>query len=336
MQYVYIIIFFNLQLNPSDAEVLQQRIQKLIVENSAIIDGVEPPLQKKYHKITGINRSISHDSSSSTSNAPVRPTRVSRDNQNLQIPMTITPNNIVIVTPKTPTVQNCAIQLPYPPQLIHQAPSTPHSVQIIQQPVMLTTAPPHSHSHNQTQHQQQPQQQSHQQHQIHHHGPLNLATNKLTNDSITEDLSAVRKRKISLEQNCTTPQELVTVVDHPQNPERSIIKDLLLNSRTFGVVAEGESTEALFVCHTCKKGFQTAELLKYHTVCHCDGNNVSGGVTAGQQSPQSAPISPVASPHQYIRSNSIHLSLPESNAASPSKGGRMERIATGKEELLNL
>lgn len=70
-----------------------------------------------------------------------------------------------------------------------------------------------------------------------------------------------------------TPQELMMILDHPQNPERSIIKDLLLNSKQFGVIAEGE-VESLFVCQTCKKAFHTADLLKYHTVCHCSGSQI--------------------------------------------------------------
>uniref|UniRef100_A0A1B0C957 C2H2-type domain-containing protein n=1 Tax=Lutzomyia longipalpis TaxID=7200 RepID=A0A1B0C957_LUTLO len=38
---------------------LEQHISKIISENEAIMEDVEPPLQKKYHKITGITRGVS-------------------------------------------------------------------------------------------------------------------------------------------------------------------------------------------------------------------------------------------------------------------------------------
>uniref|UniRef100_A0A336MQ52 CSON003470 protein n=1 Tax=Culicoides sonorensis TaxID=179676 RepID=A0A336MQ52_CULSO len=331
----------NFVLTASAAESVKQHIQKLISQNSAIIDGVEPALQKKYHKITGINRSISVDntlssSSSSSANIPhqrksslsIPPREPIHHNNIAHVPMTIAPNNIVIVAPKTPTVQNGPIQLQYQSQLIHPSQATPHSVQIIQQPIMLTsTSLVHQSSPSHNQH-------NHMQH--HHHGsaPLNLATNKSGNsyNEINEnncDSAGNRSRKTSQEM---AGAEIVPVVDHPKNPERSIIKDLLLNSRTFGVVAEGETNETPYICQTCKKVFQNADLLKYHTFCHCDGGEMSQQqiqqihrLQEGQ-SPQSAPISPVASPHQYIRSNSINAtSLPESRVnSSPKVPNKME------------
>lgn len=301
---------------------MKQHIQKLISQNSAIIDGVEPALQKKYHKITGINRSISVDNSigstSSNNNVPhQRKSSLSippRELQSHQInlaahvpPMTIASNNIVIVAPKTPTVQNCQIQYQPHTQLIHPLQAAPHSVQIIQQPILYTSASnvPSSPSSQQT--------------PMHLQGPLNL-TKPTANEMNSMD-NRPRSRKTSQE-----IAEQVPVVDHPKNPERSIIKDLLLNSRTFGVVAEGETNETPYICPTCKKVFQNADLLKYHTFCHCDGGIGEQQHLYEDQRPESAPISPVASPHQYIRSNSIHISsMPD--AGSGKKG---ERLHSGK------
>lgn len=328
--------FLSQQLTASAAESVKQHIQKLISQNSAIIDGVEPALQKKYHKITGINRSISVDntigSSSTTANnnvthhrksslsIPPRDLQTHHNNLAAHIPMTIAPNNIVIVAPKTPTVQNCQIQYQSHAQLIHPLQATPHSVQIIQQPIMYSSASnvPSSPSSS----------------SVHLQGPLNLATKSSTNDAD----NTPRSRKTSQELSCATPDQ-VPVVDHPKNPERSIIKDLLLNSRTFGVVAESETNDTPFMCPTCKNGFQNADLLKYHMhIVHCDGGNGASSSSSEHQqqqqqhlyedqSPQSAPISPVASPHQYVRSNSIHLSsMPDSGYANNTgKHAKMEQ-----------
>lgn len=322
---------------------MKQHIQKLISQNSAIIDGVEPALQKKYHKITGINRSISVDnticSSSATNNnvphhrksslsIPPRELQTHHNNLTAHVPMTIAPNNIVIVAPKTPTVQNCPIQYQSHTQLIHPLQATPHSVQIIQQPIMYTSAP------------NVPSSPSSQQPPLHLQGPLNLATKSNNpNENCISMENTSRSRKTSQE---LSANEQVSVVDHPKNPERSIIKDLLLNSRTFGVVAEGETNETPFMCPTCKKGFQNADLLKYHTFVHCDGGNQLAGDQQQQQhmyeeqSPQSAPISPIASPHQYIRSNSIHMSsLPDTGYAAKHAKVEQSRVH-GKILLLKI
>lgn len=107
-----------------------------------------------------------------------------------------------------------------------------------------------------------------------------------------------RKRRFS--EGIPTGQEVAT---HPQNPERSIIKDLLLNSRGLAVPT-GEGDEAVYTCPLCKITFRSADNLQYHTKCYCQGSQAS--------TPQSAPISPVGSPsHKYFRSNSFNVNLPE-------------------------
>lgn len=94
---------------------------------------------------------------------------------------------------------------------------------------------------------------------------------------------------------------------HPQNPERSIIKDLLLNSRGLAVPSGGEGEDAIYTCPLCRITFRSADNLQYHTQNYCQGQ-----LHSRNGSPQSAPISPVGSPsHKYFRSNSFSLNLPE-------------------------
>lgn len=91
--------------------------------------------------------------------------------------------------------------------------------------------------------------------------------------------------------------QLVIPASHPQNPEGSIIKDLLLNSKNFGAV-DGETGDGSYTCPTCKLSFRGADILKYHLICHCQGeDNILS---------RSAPISPsgsISSPY-YPRSSS--------------------------------
>uniref|UniRef100_A0A182FIA2 Zinc finger protein 40 n=1 Tax=Anopheles albimanus TaxID=7167 RepID=A0A182FIA2_ANOAL len=102
-----------------------------------------------------------------------------------------------------------------------------------------------------------------------------------------------------------TPTPPQTVANHPQNPERSIIKDLLLNSRGFGVVQnpDGESGENLYTCKMCNVSFRDVDSLKYHMICYCQGS----GSNLNSPSSSSAPISPVGSPSaaSYNRSRSV-------------------------------
>ncbi|XP_063702157.1 uncharacterized protein LOC134832164 isoform X2 [Culicoides brevitarsis] len=318
----------NFVLSASVSESVTQHIQKIISQNAAIIEGVDPALQKKYHKITGINRSISVDNSigsSSSSNTTPNVTRKSslsipprelshhhhaNNNNNIQHSATVPPspasmpNNIVIVAPKTPG----QMQYQSHTQLIHPLQATPHSVQIIQQPIMFNSSAPASSVTATPSNVPSSPQQTPLQLQV----PLNLATKPQEMPD-----NSPRSRKTSQE------TEQVPVVDHPKNPERSIIKDLLLNSRTFGVVAEGETNETGYICPTCKKVFQNADVFKYHQFVACDGSSLELQPQQhyiDEQGPQSAPISPVASPHQYIRSNSLHI-------ASLDKHGKViERI----------
>ncbi|XP_050073128.1 serine-rich adhesin for platelets [Anopheles maculipalpis] len=105
-----------------------------------------------------------------------------------------------------------------------------------------------------------------------------------------------------------TPTPPLTVANHPQNPERSIIKDLLLNSRGFGVVQnpDGENGENLYTCKMCNVSFRDVDSLKYHMICYCQGSSSSLNSPSASSS---APISPIGSPSaaaaSYIRSRSV-------------------------------
>lgn len=102
-----------------------------------------------------------------------------------------------------------------------------------------------------------------------------------------------------LHQMTTTTTQLVIPASHPQNPEGSIIKDLLLNSKNFGAV-DSESGDATYTCPTCKLSFRGADILKYHLICHCQGEENIMLTKSAPISPQSAGMS---SPY-YPRSSS--------------------------------
>lgn len=112
-----------------------------------------------------------------------------------------------------------------------------------------------------------------------------------------------------LHTDTSSPQENL----HPQNPERSIIKSLLLNSRGLAVPTTGEGEDAVYTCPLCKITFRSADNLQYHTKCYCQGTPITSTQQQQQnESPHSAPISPVGSPsHKYFRSNSFSVCLPE-------------------------
>lgn len=80
------------------------------------------------------------------------------------------------------------------------------------------------------------------------------------------------------------PSQLVIPTSHPQNPEGSLIKELLLNSKNFGAI-DGEAGDGTFTCSTCKVSFRGAEILKYHLICHCGDESIIS---------RSAPISPTS------------------------------------------
>lgn len=238
-------------------QIIEERISKIISDNEAIIDKVEALLQKKYHKITGIQRHLS-TSSASTCASPFP------------------------VHSEVPLQSNSKLALAL---LKQQQQQKQHDEEIMRY-------------HMSTQQ------------------PLNLIK---IHEPLTVDVGAtmgnVMPRKRYLSENpaplvitsnqhpevvVEKPQQstqLVIPASHPQNPEGSIIKDLLLNSKNFGAV-DGETGDGSYTCPTCKLSFRGADILKYHLICHCQGeDNILS---------RSAPISPsgsISSPY-YPRSNS--------------------------------
>lgn len=249
------------------------------------MEGVEPALQKKYHKITGIPRGLSSNNSIESQLSHV----TSNKSENSDVES----NSKVSVIESGPLDMNASIK-PFP-TLLQQA------TQVLGKSHEKNAIFLSSRSLSPTQ-------------------PLNL-----TSDSIKEPTNQKRSLgsdAMNLQANQVTNYMEPNVVTHntfyenhhPQNPERSIIKSLLLNSRGLAVPTTGEGEDAIYTCPLCKISFRSADNLQYHTKCYCQGtppvsiqqNNQING------SPHSAPISPVGSPsHKYFRSNSFNLYLPE-------------------------
>ncbi|GAB0090456.1 pneumococcal serine-rich repeat protein [Sergentomyia squamirostris] len=218
---------------------LEQHISKIISDNEAIMEDVEPALQKKYHKITGISRGTSiQDGSTSKASTSAGPVKIHRDESH--------PVSLLAKINSQAMVQ---------PNVVNQQTPSPLL------PLQSTSAQ-----------------------------PLNLI--KIPTPA-TESSDSLRKRCYS---ESFGGADLTTVANHPQNPERSIIKGLLLDWKS---VTGGDGDDAVHTCQLCKISFRSAENLKYHSICYCQGNH-------------SAPLSPVGTPsHKYSRSNSIHVNLPE-------------------------
>lgn len=233
-------------------QIIEERISKIISDNEAIIDKVEALLQKKYHKITGIQR---HLSTSSTSSC-------------------VSPFTTTNEAPPPQSNSKLALAL-----LKQQQQQKQHDEEILR-------------------------------YQMSSQQPLNLIK---IHEPLTVDVgtNAIPRKRYAIEnpsplvitsnQQVETPVEkpqstqLVIPASHPQNPEGSIIKDLLLNSKNFGAV-DGETGDGSYTCPTCKLSFRGADILKYHLICHCQGEeNILS---------RSAPISPSGMSSPYYRSSS--------------------------------
>lgn len=120
------------------------------------------------------------------------------------------------------------------------------------------------------------------------------------------------------------PSQLVIPVSHPQNPEGSIIKDLLLNSKNFGAI-DGDPGDGTYSCPTCKISFRGADILKYHLICHCGDESFNS---------RSAPISPTTnatSPYYPRSSSEKHSPASLSNIAqshlTPHMPSSLQKLA---------
>lgn len=233
-------------------QIIEERISKIISDNEAIIDKVEALLQKKYHKITGIQRHLSTSSASSC---------VSPFSTNAEIPLQ----------------SNSKLALAL---LKQQQQQKQHDEEILryhlstQQPLNLI--------------------------KIHEPLTVDVGANVIPRKRYMSEnpaplvITSSQPPEVPMEKPQST--QLVIPASHPQNPEGSIIKDLLLNSKNFGAV-DGETGDGSYTCPTCKLSFRGADIFKYHLICHCQGED---SILS-----RSAPISPSGSlSSPYYRSSS--------------------------------
>lgn len=253
------------------------------------MEGVEPALQKKYHKITGIPRG-SNPSGNST-------TDMQMPQSSATMPSIKQNPDEILIKMGTHEIGIIDIQLkqkPFP---------------TLQQQALLSLKKSHSTTATKT------------------YSALNLSSDaqplNLTNSaresqrkkSTGTGIESMHGSPVPSTSNLSESSGAATVTaqsgpffenHHPQNPERSIIKSLLLNSRGLAVPTAGEGEDAVYICPLCNISFRSADNLQYHTKCYCQGTPQVP--TQANGSPQSAPISPVGSPsHKYFRSNSFNL-----------------------------
>lgn len=279
------------------------------------MEGVEPALQKKYHKITGISRGNSFSGSSAGDTTPTisstsisvsiisatgtqstksqqRIDDASRSSGKSDARMPDGSKKLSTLQQQAELVLQTSVTKSPSPQKI---PST--STMHVQQPLNLTTDP------SSTERQRKRS-----------HGMINVSvTPSPLMATITATTSVPITQPLQIETATSSLQAHEN--QHPQNPERSIIKSLLLNSRGLAVPTTGVGEDAVYTCPLCKISFRSADNLQYHTKCHCQGTPSTSSSSLQNQSncsPHSAPISPVGSPsHKYFRSNSFNLCLPE-------------------------
>ncbi|XP_055310009.1 serine-rich adhesin for platelets-like [Sitodiplosis mosellana] len=268
-------------LSTQSVEYLKEHISKIISQNEAIMEGVEPALQKKYHKITGIPRGGNPSGNSMADMQLLQTSALSSIKQN--------PDELLIkVGPHETTSMEVQLKQKPFPTLQQQALSsllkkshpsstatktyTALNLSSDAQPLNLTNSARESQRKKSTGNES-----------MHSGSPVPSTSN------LSESNAAAQCGGPFFENH------------HPQNPERSIIKSLLLNSRGLAVPTAGE-----YICPLCNISFRSADDLQNHTKCYCQGTPQVP--TQANGSPQSAPISPVGSPsHKYFRSNSFNL-----------------------------
>lgn len=257
------------------------------------MEGVEPALQKKYHKITGIPRGSNLPLNLNTI-PEMRPQYLSTAYE----PDKRNPDELLLKISDYPetnshdALKNSHRPFPTLQQQAEQALKKSNSTTTKSYTVLNLSSDSQ---------------------------PLNLTNSSIEaqrkksigNDSIHRS-SPVPSTSNPSESN-TAPLNAFYENHHPQNPERSIIKSLLLNSRGLAVPTAGEGEDAVYTCPLCNTSFRSADNLQYHTKCYCQGTpQVSIAPPQANGSPHSAPISPVGSPsHKYFRSNSFNLYRPE-------------------------
>lgn len=136
--------------------------------------------------------------------------------------------------------------------------------------------------------------------------PLNLTKN------CSESENSFRKRSHS---------ESFSHVDyqkHPLNPEGSIIKDLLLKTKSNGLSSmTGELVDGLgplYICPICQIMFRSSENLEVHRSYYCKGS-IASTTTAMNTVQKDVKIH--RPENVFVRSNSINVRLPETQSSFP-------------------
>lgn len=251
------------------------------------MEGVEPALQKKYHKIVGIPRNC-NSYANMMPEMHIQPyasaiTPASKNSEDMQLKSDYQESSS-IESPKAksrpfPTLQQQAQQALKKSNSTTTKSHTALNLSIDPQPLNLSNSS----------------------------GEANRR--KLSGIESIRGSSPMASTSNAPDLN-TVPPNATYENHHPQNPERSIIKSLLLNSKGLAVPTTGEGEDAVYICPLCNISFRSADNLQYHTKCYCQGTpQVSLSLSAHTTgSPHSAPISPVGSPsHKYFRSNSFNL-----------------------------
>lgn len=136
--------------------------------------------------------------------------------------------------------------------------------------------------------------------------PLNLTKNS--------DVPETNHRKRCYSESFALPESL-KVPQHPLNPERSIIKDLLLKARAHAtgllpVTNETyDASDTLYLCSQCQISFKSTDNLEIHKNYYCkkisttNANLLLNGIISYANVSKPEPI--------FTRSNSVHVTLPE-------------------------
>lgn len=284
--------FFSANAGNLTPQIIEERISRIISDNEAIIDNKEALLQKKYHKITGIQRnlsittaSISHTTQTitSVSAATSEPHPIANSNSKFALAL----------------LKQQQHQKQHDEEILRYQMSAPQPLNLIkmQEPLSVDV----------TMNSQAPRKRF-----------LSENTAPLVITSNQQEVLMANTEKQYIQQ---PPTQLVIPTSHPQNPEGSIIKDLLLNSKNFGAI-DGEGGDGTYTCPTCKISFRGADILKYHLICHCGDENIIS---------RSAPISPSnnASSSPYCKNSPSTLSsLAQSQLkASVSTPSSLKKLA---------
>lgn len=272
-------------------QIIEERISKIISDNEAIIDKVEALLQKKYHKITGIQRHLS------TSSAP---SCVSPFSSTSEIPLQSNSKlALALLKQQQQQKQHDEEILRY-----HMSTSQPLNLIKIHEPLTVDVGTSVRNEIPRKRYMSE--------------NPAPLV--------ITSNQQPPAATEVIMEKPQST--QLVIPASHPQNPEGSIIKDLLLNSKNFGAV-DGETGDGSYTCPTCKLSFRGADILKYHLICHCQGedNILSRSAPISPSSGIGSPYYPRSSSEKHSPTSLIQLAQSQLRASTSRNPSSLQKLA---------